>query len=478
MNKNNNEWEPKLKNYPHFDSPLSKQEAIDFVKNTSLVAKHIFSPFLSYTQLTRKFNGKKVKERLIRYGSRKDSYIYSYYRSILLDRYNEELKKHNLEDCITAYRKIKVPESGIGKSNINFAQEAFEEIKKRKNCIAIAVDISKFFESLDHSLIKTQWKRILGVEKLSDDHHRVYRNITNYKTVDLDLSYQELGLMKLEKINNKTIKKFTYSREKQPKKLCSIDLFKKKIVKLIRENPYLQKGEKRGIPQGSPISDMVANMYMLDFDEEMKALADKIGGCYRRYSDDIMIICPPDRNLAHEIALKIDDAVRKQGKAYLKINKSKTIMTQFFYQNNDVGYETFDANNKIKSNAFEYLGFSFDGEKVLLKSQTVTNYYKKINRGVQAHIKSGFFKAKQNKSRDLKSYISIMEILHRYSNPNPNWKDRQGNDSKNFITYVKRSTSVMREPKIHEQIRNHKKYITKIFDREAKIYTKKLIFNL
>ena len=87
------EWEPKLKGYPHFDAPISEAAAIDLVKNPDLVKHHKFLPFLSYSSLTKKFGDKKPKERLIRYGARKDAYIFSYYRKLLMDCYDPILKK-------------------------------------------------------------------------------------------------------------------------------------------------------------------------------------------------------------------------------------------------------------------------------------------------------------------------------------------------------------------------------------------------
>ena len=84
-----------------------------------------------------------------------------------------------------------------------------------------------------------------------------------------------------------------------PKQLCSPKDFREKIVgngidykTIIKKNPYILNNEYRGIPQGSPISDIIANMYMLDFDQAVKNLSDKRDWYYRRYSDDILLIVP------------------------------------------------------------------------------------------------------------------------------------------------------------------------------------------
>ncbi len=75
----------------------------------------------------------------------------------------------------------------------------------------------------------------------------------------------------------------------------------KKILALIRkavESPIMPKGYRKadlkkyesnakGIPQGLAISNILASIYLSDFDEVMK----RQGGHYFRYIDDILIVC-------------------------------------------------------------------------------------------------------------------------------------------------------------------------------------------
>ena len=475
VDKDNKNWQPKLKGYPHFDAPVSMQTAIDLATNPDLVKHHKFLPFLSYKSLTKKFGSKKPKERLIRYGARKDAYIYSYYRKLLMDCYNPLLEKLGLDECVIAYRHITYEDKGElhGKCNINFAKEAFEEIARRGECIAITLDISGFFESLDHKLIRQKWLKLLGVEKLPDDHYRVYRNITNYKIVDLDECYKRLGHMTIETVGKRKVRKYKYSKKDQPKQLCKgMEEFRDKVAgydptyqSIIRGNPYidpttdrLQWGksndiEHRGIPQGSPISDVIANMYMLDFDVKIKALADKIGGYYRRYSDDILLIIPSDTANYKAIIEEVEQAVERN---YLKIKDSKTIITRFSKS---------DAKEEPKGNAFEYLGFGFDGQKILLKSQTLTRYYKKMHHGINAAVKAAIEKAKEAGASDPLFFIDIPGIYHRYSNPHRDWKNRDGKKARNFISYVKRSKDLMADNAIQNQLRKHRRIIRKTLDK-------------
>jgi retron-type reverse transcriptase len=49
-----------------------------------------------------------------------------------------------------------------------------------------------------------------------------------------------------------------------------------------------------GIPQGSPISALLSNIYMFSFDKHMKNYVDSIGGKYFRYCDDMLLIVPSE----------------------------------------------------------------------------------------------------------------------------------------------------------------------------------------
>ncbi|WP_169085183.1 reverse transcriptase domain-containing protein [Paenibacillus sp. PL91] len=47
-----------------------------------------------------------------------------------------------------------------------------------------------------------------------------------------------------------------------------------------------------GIPQGSAISAVLSNIYMLDFDKKIKCFVDEKQGLYMRHSDDFIIVLP------------------------------------------------------------------------------------------------------------------------------------------------------------------------------------------
>ena len=103
----------KRKHYLHFDLPLPESEALRYVANPKSIAQHAFYPFIAFELVTpriRKSQNKKKyyrspKRRPIAYPSHRDGYIFSYYKSLLEPLYEKWLKAHNLDECVTAFRK-------------------------------------------------------------------------------------------------------------------------------------------------------------------------------------------------------------------------------------------------------------------------------------------------------------------------------------------------------------------------------------
>src|SRR5690242_12304825 len=88
-----------LKRYPHFDKFLPAKEIEAIVLNPDRVKTNKFFPFLLYEKQFQPFrlNGKPKKTRLIRNASRRDSNIFSYYRYLLSQPYEAELRRLKLD---------------------------------------------------------------------------------------------------------------------------------------------------------------------------------------------------------------------------------------------------------------------------------------------------------------------------------------------------------------------------------------------
>lgn len=62
-------------------------------------------------------------------------------------------------------------------------------------------------------------------------------------------------------------------------------LLHKRVINLSPKN-------RLGIPQGTTVSEILANIYMIVFDEFVANLIENYHGLYRRYSDDFIIVIP------------------------------------------------------------------------------------------------------------------------------------------------------------------------------------------
>ena len=87
----------------------------------------------------------------------------------------------------------------------------------------------------------------------------------------------------------------------------------------------------KGIPQGSPISPLLSNLYLDGFDETILGAKHKLV----RFADDFVVLCK-DRDDAQE-ALELTEAAL--GKLKLSLNEEKTRITNFDHGFRYLGYE-------------------------------------------------------------------------------------------------------------------------------------------
>lgn len=399
--------------YIHFDAPVNLKKAIKIVTSPETVSTHAFYPLINYTinsfKVFKNEHGKiekKKKPRPIAYASHIDSHIYAYYAQLLAEKYEHALKVKGLDENIIAFRSL-------GKSNINFANDAFEEIIRRRSCSAIAIDITGFFDNLDHQLLKQQWSNVLGVEKLSTDHFNVFRSVTRYSKVSRDALYTRL---KISKNNPK------YDRMR----VCTADVFRN----VVRAEKLIQvHQDTKGIPQGSPISALLSNLYMLSFDVAAKQISEKYEGTYYRYCDDMLFIVPTAYKdlIQQEIAQEIV-------KVKLEINPDKTEVRDFW-----------PSGAHLKANKpLQYLGFIFDGTHKLLRSAALAKFSSRMKAGVRLAKKTRNKANQQEREAGSKETpLFKRKLYERYSHLS----------KRNFITYGYRASGIMNSNAIRKQLK-------------------------
>ncbi len=212
--------------YSHFDDKVSLKRVWNKISNPIYITHHSFYPFIHYQLRNRKVKngvGQKPKIRDIYYASHWDSWIYRYYSFLLNEKYNEQLNKKKIGNVVAAYR------TSLGKSNINFAYDAFDFLQKHQPCYVLIEDFKDFFDQLDHAYLKKQLCNLMGVEKLPDDYFAVFKNITRFSYCELDEILKDNGL----EINKKSRKELFKKRKFCPLMNLTIILEIKKSIKII-----------------------------------------------------------------------------------------------------------------------------------------------------------------------------------------------------------------------------------------------------
>ena len=462
-------WKPKQRAYPHFDAPLSKIEMERIANDPDRVARNSFFPFLKYEKKFRPFrpNGKEPKVREIRYGSHRDSAIFSRYRHELSECYERLLEDQKLSPYILAYRHIPVQEqSSSGKSNIHHAKDVFDRIEKYVNdygnCCAIALDISAYFENLDHDRLKEIWCRLLDKDSLPDDHFSVFRAITKYAVVEVEDAYEALGYFSKSK-------GYLVKRKDMPRQLCSPKDFRDKICgKVTGSNLIKQNKKDRGIPQGAPLSDLLANAYLIDFDQEMVYYARSFNGHYMRYSDDILFVAPISESQACCVMNYAQNLIRNYGES-LEINANKCAIDQFIQKDTSIEHQPVYPKGKQR-NGLNYLGFRFDGKRVFLRDSTVSNFRRKMTRAVNAHARD---LVKEYAGKDiayLESKLNTDAIIEKFGRVR-DFDQKNSKKSWTFWTYVKRANKVFgKKSRIYGQVSGYKKAIRELSTKALKKY--------
>lgn len=455
-------WQFKPKHYPHFDAIMSEAQAKALVSNPSSVASHKFFPFLFYNQRWTKFSEKgqkgDVKERPIRYSARADSYIFSYYRHLLSQLYEAELIRSGLQNTVLAYRRV-TDASGKGKCNIHFANEAFQSIRELGDCCAIALDISSFFESLDHSVLKKQWCHLLKSSQLPRDHFRVFKAITSYSVVSKDELYERLGYIG-NKYVSKTglpIKGYLIDRNKVPTRLCTGAEFREKVAGGNGDRSLIQRNWKPyGIPQGSPISDLLANFYLLDFDRAVKEKVAALGGEYYRYSDDILIIAPVSSADACDLEQWVRSEISSHG-SKLKIKPEKSAIFHYSVVTGDQIWKRIVGEQG--ANGLEYLGFRYDGKSIFLRDSTLSSFHRKTTSSAKRLAIVLKKKYPTMSPDDILKTINLSKFLQRYGRVKD--FEEKAIDVKNwtFWTYATRAAAIMAPLglPIYRQLRNYRR---------------------
>lgn len=497
----------KLKHYPHIGYPITNFDYAwvkKYITDTEKIRIHSFLPLIhkcikqrkfrpdpnrtDETPTRKRFRIKDEKKRDIYFASHFDSLIFSYYNSILVDAYEHYVKNKSFNNSIVAYRKIPISEESTNhKCNIEFAYSTFEFIKKNsdKSLSVIVADVTSFFDNLNHKILKRNWTEVLqNGSSLPSDHYNVFKALTNIKYVEgkqLHNSYAKSMIVKRGLPNNnvetqykrKYVEKFSYFKEKDAVAFCTKEEFLKNNLNLI-----ISKNNYRGIPQGSPISATLANIYMLDFDKKIYSLIEKINGYYQRYSDDLIIVC--EQTDEDEVIKFIRNTISDPHIADLEIHSKKTKVYRFEAINGRFRGFLIDEISKLPNynKTLEYLGFTFDGTRVLIKSAGMSKYYRTV---IKSFKKSASL-AKNSKNPDKDIFKSRLYKKHTHLGSKRRLIFRPSKDDStiylktkkydwgNYLSYIKKSDLIMQDLNEDNDIQKQARKMWKNFHKLMETY--------
>lgn len=362
--------------YFHFDKTISiyNPAQINRLKQ-KLTSKETLShwpffPFIRQDQRNKRIRYKKInsiqplaleletyiKSRKIMYASHQDACLFSFINYILEKSYEKELRERGIENNIIAYRSL-------GKGNVQLSKQTFDFSKEQEEFVCLLLDIKGFFDNIPHVYLENRITDILGF-KIDSSLKHVLNNITHYRYVIQDEVIKELIKRK---------KPYFMHQNKKGRCFCKLEDFNKCInnKKFVRNN-----NKKFGIPQGSPMSGLLANICLVDFDSfvvtQFKGLNPFF---YQRYSDDILIICP------NKDAKKIyNDLKKKLSEIGLTLSSEKTEIFKVAQGKVSNITKQFEPSSKSKRESIQYLGLEWNGRQIILRSSTISRRFKPKNK--------------------------------------------------------------------------------------------------
>jgi RNA-directed DNA polymerase len=394
----------KPRHYKHFDVPIGRDWATALTPEQ--VAAHAWSPLLHWIKETPRYRLNdqgvmelKVKPRDIMHASHRDACILAKHSHELTGKLDSWYAANGLDEAVVAYRSL-------GKSNYHFAATAQAYVRDHHSVEAMCFDVTGFFDNIDHKRLKRRLKWLLGVDELADDWHRVLRAVTRYNHV-------HKSDLKAHPVFGQRLKQRSADRP-----LATVKELKAAGI-VMRPNP-----NSFGIPQGTPISASLSNLYLVDFDLAMKALAEQHGALYQRYSDDILIICEPEN--ADQLAAAVADALTNEA---LDLHDDKTIRLRF--------------TNDERDN-FQYLGYQLGLGPALIRPGSLSRQWRSTKRAIRRSERKAERLAKSGQM----DKIFTSKLRGRLTHVG----------LRNFLAYADRSSDGLQSKAIKRQVKALGKY--------------------
>ena len=413
--KHHNDTKP----YAHFDLrvSLSMPSIRKYVMDRTKIVTHSFYPFIHFEKKNSRYGKKGPKKpRELYYCSHLDRCVYQRYAFLLNYQYSIWACENNIDDVAIAYR------DNLGKNNIDFAKDAFDAIRSFPQCFIFVGDFTNFFDNLEHQYLKKMMCEVLGVERLPQDYFSVFKNITRFSSWDWKDIVKAAG----ENIAERGVRKKINSKET----VLTKEQFQKN-KKDIKKNI-----SGVGVPQGSPISAVLSNIYMIKFDKDIKRYVICKGGIYMRYSDDFIIVLPYERDAEIADFTSYIFSYVESMKGLIDLQKEKT---SCYTYKDEVIYEG------DQPSSINYLGFLFDGKSIRIRPRAITKYYYRMRRKANTIGRSNWTSSKGRR-------ISAKELYSIYS---------RNDEKQTFIDYARKAKGILKlnDQEANALIKHHKRKI-------------------
>lgn len=464
------EWENRVsildRKYNHFDLWISYNKVKKYIMDPNNIKAHGFYPLIHFEIPKPKWEREKGKasinfdkKRNIFYASHIDSWIYRYYAYKFNESYNQFLDNKHLNEVAVAYR------NNLRQNNIDFANKAFSFIRNlkedNKELYVIIGDFTDFFDNLDHEYLKNNLKIVLGKKRLDDDEFAVFKNVTR-------ASYFELvDIIKWHKLkDNKKSRRLVNKKNFNQGRILNVNYLGKNKVEI-----HTDKVD-RGIAQGTPISAVLSNIYMIKFDERLSILANNNGGFYQRYSDDFIFIFPSSFCSIEVILSELKACVKAVHGLTFKDEKRQIFKVSSDKIENITNKYSKDSNlDNHKSCLINYLGFSYDGQSVSVRGKTLSRYFSKL--AISAHAISRKTEAMNSIDSEYKKIIPLYKVFNRFTYKGTKWYRRKYKNSKHkkHIQLIENKNG-----NFHDYINNAQKVFSQ--DENISLVTKKSAYYL
>jgi hypothetical protein len=326
------------------------------------------------------------------------------------------------------------------------------------------LDISNFFENIDHELLRKSWCELLGKPRLPEDHFQVFKAVTRFAFVDRTELYEALGIIGTPADGVPGTKKYLLRREDIPLQLCSPKRFRKVVKPLIRVN---ETG--CGVPQGASISDVLSNLYLFSFDKALHDWISALGGRYYRYSDDILIVIPRTEDQWDVVMDRVGKLVQISGNKLI-IHPEKC--SAYHVKNIDPTQPGKQVCKLVHTtgckNGIEYLGFRYDGRSIFLRESTIGKLNRAIVESCRRLARAHVHHNPTLTLKELRESINRNRVYKRVGRVKDFEPKALAYRQWTFWTYAKRCELILGKDgrKIYRQLSGYKKFITKTIDSE------------